>query len=516
MTKQSARRGIHGVWRWPQWRRAALLLGLVAAVGIVIGGCTLFPGPATGDNGAVKPLKVTGIIINSVTPTTVAPGGTVSIQYAISEDSSQALGVWVGLVSTAASWDEQDPNTNALSYVDTDDVPDNPGSRTTSVSIPVTATTGTYDVKVGARQPDANFTSNQWVWVTYATEITVSRGPDSDPPTVTISAPTAGCYKSADLPALAYTVVDTVDPAPTVTVTGWSEAEGTHTVTVTATDASGNSGSASVTYTVDDTAPVVTITAPTAGCYQNAPTGTFTVTETNSYTTEESGWSNAEGVHIYAVSATDCAGNVGSASVTYTADRTAPVVTITTPADGACYLVGTIVNAAFTVTDNLDLSPSVSSTTPNGAPIPTAVVGSYAFSVTATDCAGNSTTATSSYSVVSPAFQGIYPPYGSRPSIKRGSTFPIKWGWNACGALGDSSAATSIQLMIYRGTSSAGALVESTFPGKSGGPRYDPIAKQWIFNWQIPKSLTAGTYAIYIVGSGIWPGGGPFTVSVTR
>ncbi len=67
--------------------------------------------------------------------------------------------------------------------------------------------------------------------------------------------PAASSYKTATLPALAYTVPDNLDPSPSVVVNGWSTAEGVYTATVTATDAAGNIGSASVTYTVDNTPP---------------------------------------------------------------------------------------------------------------------------------------------------------------------------------------------------------------------------------------------------------------------
>ena len=89
---------------------------------------------------------------------------------------------------------------------------------------------------------------------------------DNTPPVVDITAPEDGAfYKSANVPALAREVTDNLDPDPTVVEEGYSTDEGEHTVTVTATDAAGNEGSDSITYTVDNTPPVVNITSPQQG-----------------------------------------------------------------------------------------------------------------------------------------------------------------------------------------------------------------------------------------------------------
>jgi hypothetical protein len=142
---------------------------------------------------------------------------------------------------------------------------------------------------------------------------------DISPPVVNITDPDNGAYyQTAAVPVGAYTVVDA--NSYTVVASGWSNAEGVQTYTVTATDVVGNVGSASVTYTVDNTAPVVDITAPVGGVFYapgTVPTGTFTVVEANPYTVVESGWSNDMGMHTYTVTATDAAGNVGFDSVIY-------------------------------------------------------------------------------------------------------------------------------------------------------------------------------------------------------
>ena len=162
------------------------------------------------------------------------------------------------------------------------------------------------------------------------------------------------------------------------------------------TDAAGNVGSASVSYTVDNTAPVITITAPLNGAYYktaNVPVAAFTVTEINPYGTPvESGYSTVEGVHTYTVTVTDAAGNMGSAfSVTYTVDNTAPVVAITAPVDGGHYVSSTVPAAAFSVTD---VNPT--SVVESGY---STTEGTHTYTVTATDAAGNMGFASVTYTV---------------------------------------------------------------------------------------------------------------------
>jgi hypothetical protein len=218
---------------------------------------------------------------------------------------------------------------------------------------------------------------------------------DTVSPVVTIAAPVDGAYyKTANVPSGAFTVVEA--NSYTTVESGWaSNPDGSKTYIVTATDAAGNVGSASVTYAVDNTAPVVTIIAPTDGAYyktSDVPAGAYTVVELNPYTSVESGYSTSEGVHTYAVTATDSAGNVGSASVTYTVDNTAPVVTIAAPLDGHYYKTVDVPSGAFTVVE-ANPCTTVESGWANSPE------GSYTYTVTVTDAAGNDGSASVTYTV---------------------------------------------------------------------------------------------------------------------
>jgi len=137
---------------------------------------------------------------------------------------------------------------------------------------------------------------------------------------VTINAPVDGdCYQT--VPDEGSYTVDDVNSC-TVVEDGYSTDEGVHIYTVTATDVLGYEGSDSVTYTVDNTNPVVTITAPADGGFYPVgavPPLVYTVTDNldNDPVVGEEGYSTDPGEHTVTVTATDCAGNVGSDSVTY-------------------------------------------------------------------------------------------------------------------------------------------------------------------------------------------------------
>jgi len=196
---------------------------------------------------------------------------------------------------------------------------------------PIGPATGsiTLSVAITSVSPSRAFLPGDKTSDSISYTITVLAPPDTTPPVVSISAPANGAYyKTVNVPAKAFTVVE-LNPY-TVVESGYSTSEGVHTYTVTATDAAGNVGSASVTYTVDNTPPVVTITAPAAGYYKTStlPALAYSVVEINPHSEVVSGWGTTEGAHTVTVTSSDAAGNVGSASVTYTVDNTPPETSI--------------------------------------------------------------------------------------------------------------------------------------------------------------------------------------------
>ncbi len=175
--------------------------------------------------------------------------------------------------------------------------------------------------------------------------------------------------------------------------------DGSHTVSYYAVDNAGNSGTpGTVTVNMDLTPPVVTITAPLDGHYYKSgalPAGAYTVTDANSCTVAEEGYSLVEESHTYKVTATDIAGNVGSASVGYIVDNTAPTVTINAPVNGKTYLSTSVPPVDYTIND-IDPNPAITNDGWNNSP------GTWTVTVTATDAAGNVGSASSTYYVVPP------------------------------------------------------------------------------------------------------------------
>src|SRR5205807_527765 len=193
-------------------------------------------------------------------------------------------------------------------------------------------------------------------------------------------------------------------------------AAGSHTFTVTATDPAGNTGNATSTWTIDTTAPVVTITGAPANP-TNAVNASFSFSSsktgstfqckldggTASACTSPQGYVGlAAGSHTFTVTATDPAGNTGTASSTWTIDTTAPTATITSaPANPT-----NSTSASFSFTSSktgstfqckLDGGTNTTCTSP--ASYTGLAAGSHTFTVTATDPAGNSGNASSTWTI---------------------------------------------------------------------------------------------------------------------
>jgi len=159
----------------------------------------------------------------------------------------------------------------------------------------------------------------------------------------------------------------------------------------------------------DDTGPGQSGIAGYSYIVNDAPSGpspdhTIMSTEFRSVTIDPL----PEGEHWVRLACMDNAGNwsVGGTSYDETwvrIDTVVPVVTITTPADGATYTQGATVLANFGASDGTSgLAAPASGDVANGQAINTSTLGSHSFTVTATDLAGNPASSTHHYTVNAP------------------------------------------------------------------------------------------------------------------
>lgn len=292
--------------------------------------------------------------------------------------------------------------------------------------------------------------------------------------------------------------------------------------TFTVTDLAGNSASSTVSdVNIDKTAPAISASRTPAangfGWNNTDVTASYNASDALSGLNASSPATgshlfNTEGAnqsHTFTV--TDKAGNSSSASVSSVSiDKTAPVITITTPSDGASYLFNSSVAANFSTSDALSGldGATQTSTTPNGGSINTSSVGSKSFTVSVTDKAGNPATKTNNYSV-------IYTPPGSACGgaghvilqpinvdgtsvFKKGSTVPAKFRvYDAnCASIGTQGVVTSFVLMYIgsSGNAAVNEVVDSTTPDTVF--RWSPTDQQWIFNVNT-KNLVAGQKYFY-------------------
>ena len=80
-------------------------------------------------------------------------------------------------------------------------------------------------------------------------------------------------------------------------------------------------------------------------------------------------------------------------------DRKGPVITLTTPANGAVYQLFQVVNASYSCSDGGSGPGTCTGTLPNLSPLNTLTLGSKTFVVNATDAVGNASSTTVTYEV---------------------------------------------------------------------------------------------------------------------
>jgi uncharacterized repeat protein (TIGR01451 family) len=174
-------------------------------------------------------------------------------------------------------------------------------------------------------------------------------------------------------------------------------------------------------------------------------------------------------------------------------DVTPPAVTITSPAASASHVLGELVTTQYECTDKGSGLSNCAGPVASGLAIDTASVGAKAFTVTATDVAGNVATVTTNYRVS----YGVCLLYDPLKVKKSGSTVPI--GLQLCDVTGRNYSSANV------GLSARG--VQLLASGDMGPPedagnanpdqafRYDAAITGYIFNLKT-TGYTPGVYGL--------------------
>ncbi|HET7436557.1 MAG TPA: Ig-like domain-containing protein [Thermoanaerobaculia bacterium] len=284
-----------------------------------------------------------------------------------------------------------------------------------ATAVPLPATEGAVTLHVVATDLAGNSTTATAV-------VTV----DKTKPVVAITKPLNGAFlkgpsvevtgTASDSAPLGVEVNDVLATMTNGTFTAFlSGGDGPLAITATARDSAGNVSTSTVQVTVDSGAPVITVTSPAPDFATSAQNATITGTiadatavtlKINDVLVPVSGGAfsyNAplatEGVNTFTLVATDAAQNSSSAVVKITADRTAPVVDIASPAANAV-VANLPVVVRGTVTDATTTTVTVNGTAATligdawEASFATLPEGEQTFTVVATDAAANKTTVT--------------------------------------------------------------------------------------------------------------------------
>ncbi|WP_460826446.1 Ig-like domain-containing protein [Massilia terrae] len=255
--------------------------------------------------------------------------------------------------------------------------------------------------------------SVSFVLDTKLTAPTVSLTTDSGKPGDGLTNNAGLNFNTADSDA---TRVITVDGKVVNSYDASALADGSHTVSVTDTDGAGNTGTASVSFTLDTklTAPSVSLTTdsgkPGDGLTNNAgltfntadSDATRVITVDGKVVNSYDASALADGSHTVSVTDTDGAGNTGTASVSFVLDTklTAPTVSLTTdsgkPGDGLTNKAGLTFNTADSDATRVI---TVDGKVVNSYDASALADGSHTVSVTDTDNAGNTGTASVSFTL---------------------------------------------------------------------------------------------------------------------
>lgn len=221
----------------------------------------------------------------------------------------------------------------------------------------------------------------------------------------------------------------------------------------------------------------------------------YSLDDGNNWNTyEESFIVSEEGEHKIIFRSIDWADNIESPKEKeFKIDKTAPEINISTPENGAEYVLKSAINADWSVADGLSGVDKVNGDLVSGSPIDTSSVGSKEFTVIATDLAGNLNTKTVSYNVIYD-FGGFQSPVDKdNETFNSNSTIPIKFQLTDANGNYISDATAKLEVDEKEAVASGGSNDGNKF-------KYDELDNQYIFNLSVKNtSLGAGAHTLKIM-----------------
>jgi putative cell wall-binding protein len=232
---------------------------------------------------------------------------------------------------------------------------------------------------------------------------------DKDAPVITVTGVEDGKLYNTDIIPAISAVTGSTKETTTAKLDGddydgkTAFSERKHELIVTSTNTAAKTSTYKINFTIDKTAPVITVAGViNEKLYNTNVTPVINVNEgTYTATLDGAGYAGAavttDGVHKLIVNAVDLAGNISATTtISFTIDKTAPVITVTGVEDAKAY------NTNVTATFKADEGTAAATATLNGKEYKgeeITVDGKYVLIVTATDLAGNPSTKTINFTI---------------------------------------------------------------------------------------------------------------------
>jgi WD40-like Beta Propeller Repeat len=184
-----------------------------------------------------------------------------------------------------------------------------------------------------------------------------------------------------------------------------------------------------------------------------------------------------------------------------TPDTTPPTISITNPSSGSKFTIGSSAVASYTCLDEAGGTglKTCTGTTPTGAAIDTATIGLKAFSVTASDVAGNTRTLSVPYRVIWP-FSGFLTPVDPLPTlneVKAGKKVLVRFSLSGNRGLAVIAAGYPRSEQIACSSTSPVDGIEETL-SQGNGLSYAVNADGYEYKWDTDK-LWSGTCRQFVL-----------------